>query len=255
MNKIIFFGLVSLSVLSISCKRPPSATPPNAQREEIEKFIVQEVDFKYFSSRAKLTYKDDKTDVTTGVIFRIKKDSIIWMTVSPGLNIEVMRCLIRPDSIFILDKINNKYSEYGLDYLKSTLNLDISFHNLQAMIVGNLPFDKSYNDKLTKDSTFYLLQQAPKNIHVDNTVRVATMKLEKLFITEKPSNNSLTIEYSSFAPLETYVFPFAQLITLNYKTDKVATSNTSITVIHNKVEISDKPLNFPFNVPRRYENR
>jgi hypothetical protein len=254
MNKIIFFGLVSLTVLSISCKRPPSGSPPNAQREEIEKFIVQEVDFKYFSSKAKLTYKDEKTDVTTGVIFRIKKDSIIWMTVSPGLNIEAMRCLIRPDSIFILDKINGKYSEFGLDYLKTTLNLDISFHNLQAMIVGNLPFDKSYSDKLTKDSTYYLLQQAPKNINVDNQVRIATMKLEKLFISEKPSNNSLTIEYSNFAPLETYVFPFAQLITLNYKSGKV-TNNTSITVIHNKVEISDKPLNFPFNVPRRYENR
>jgi hypothetical protein len=254
MNKIIFLGLVALSLLTLSCKRPPSANPPNAQREEIEKFIVQEVDFKYFSSKAKLNYKDEKNDVNTTVLFRIKKDSIIWMTVTPGLGIEAIRCLIRPDSIFIIDKLNNKYSEYGLEYLKSTLNIDISFHNLQAMIVGNLPFAKSYNDHLSKDSSFYLLQQKPKSMDVDNHVRVATMKLENLVITETATKNSLDIEYSNFAPLETYVFPYTQLININYKTDKLS-HTTSITVNHNKVEISDKPLNFPFNVPRRYENR
>jgi hypothetical protein len=254
MNKIIFFGLISFSLLTLSCKRHPSTTAPNAQREEIEKFIVQEVDFKYFSSKAKLNYKDDKNDVNTTVIFRIKKDSIIWMTVTPGLGIEAIRCLIRPDSIFIINKLNNKYSEYGQDYLKSALNIDLSFQNLQAMIVGNLPFAKSYNDKLTKDSTFYLLQQKAKTMSIDNHVRIASMKLETLLIAEIPSNNSLSIAYSNFAPLETYVFPFTQLININYKTDKLS-HTTTITVNHNKVEISNKPLNFPFNVPRRYENR
>jgi hypothetical protein len=254
MNKIIFFGLVTLSVLTLSCKRPPASNPPNAQREEIEKFIVQEVDFKYFSSRAKLNYKDDKNDVNTTVLFRIKKDSIIWMTVTPGLGIEALRCLIRPDSIFLIDKLNNKYSEYGLDYLKSSLNIDISFQNLQAMIVGNMPFTKSYNDKLGKDSSFYLLQQQSKNMEIDNHVRVATMKLEKLSITEAPSKNNLSIDYSNFGPLETYVFPFSQLININYKTDKLS-HTTTITVNHTKVELSDKALNFPFNVPKRYENK
>jgi hypothetical protein len=254
MNKIIFFGLVYLFLLTISCKRPPANNAPNAQREEIEKFIVQEVDFKYFSSRAKINFKDEKNDINTTVIFRIKKDSIIWLTVTPGLGIEAIRCLIRPDSIFIIDKLNNKYSEYGLDYLKSTLNIDVSFHNLQAMIVGNLPFAKSYSDKLTKDSTFYLLQQKAKNSSIDNHVRIVSMKLEKLLITETSTNNNLAIEYDNFAPLETYIFPYSNLINLNYTSDKV-TNKTSITVNHNKVEISDKALNFPFNVPRRYENR
>src|ERR1700746_3695342 len=102
MNKFFRLAAFFIFCLTLSCHRPKiKATPPDARREEIEKFIVKEIDFKYFSSKAKSNFKDEKENVNASVHIRMKKDSVIWMSITPGLGIEALRVLIRPDSVFM----------------------------------------------------------------------------------------------------------------------------------------------------------
>jgi hypothetical protein len=260
MNNKFFASLFFLIVcLTLSCHRPKIKSPaPDARREEIEKFIVKEISFKYLSSKAKINFKDDKQDVNATVNIRMRKDSVIWMSITPGLGIEALRILIRPDSIFFLDKIKNPnvYSAYGFDYLNKQFNIDLNFQNLQAMIVGNLPFPKSYEDMLAKNEETgeYVLEQKTPTLSVKNHVKMATMKQEKMEMNQSGTLNNLTIEYSNFAVLDTSLFPYGNRVLISISKNQVEKS-TTITVDHNKVEISDKALNFPFNVPKRYENR
>jgi hypothetical protein len=259
MNKL--FTLVAFVIIcfTFSCHRPKINVPaPNAAKEEIEKFIVKEINFRYFSSKAKINFKDEKQDINASVHIRIKKDSIIWLSITPGLGIEVLRVFIRPDSIFILNKIKdpNEYSAHGFEYLNKQFNIDLTFKNLQAMILGNLPIPKTYNDMLTKNEAAgeYMLQQKTKNMGVNNHVEMASMKLHKLEMNQSGTPNKLIIDYSNFAPLDTVSFPYGNLISIDI-TKNLITKNTTVTINHNKVDISDKELNFPFNVPKRYENR
>ncbi|MFL5730519.1 MAG: DUF4292 domain-containing protein [Cytophagaceae bacterium] len=260
MNNYFFtFLIFSVTCFICSCQKPKTTTPiPDARREEIEKFIVKEISFNYFSSKAKINFKDDKEDVNATVNIRMKKDSVIWMSVTPGLGIEALRILIRPDSIFMLDKIKNPnvYSAYGFNYLNEKFSIDLNFQNLQAMIVGNLPTPKSYNDLLTKNDADgeYILQQKTPTLNMKNHVKMATMKQEKLEMNQSGTENNLTIEYSGFAPLDTFSFAYANKVQVAIKKEATL-KNTSITIDHNKADISDKVLNFPFNVPKRYENR
>jgi hypothetical protein len=259
MNKFFAFFLFLLTSFTLSCHRPkPKSPAPDAKREEIEKFIVKEINFKYLSAKSKINFKDEKQDVNATVNVRIRKDSIIWMSITPGLGIEVLRVLIRPDSIFLLDKIKNPnvYSAYGFDYLNKQFNIDLSFHNLQAMIVGNLPFPKSFEDLLTKDEAAgeYVLQQKTPNLNVKNHVKMATMKQGRMEMNQSGTQNNLTIEYSGFAPLDSFLFAYGSRAVISISKNQVEKS-TTINIDHNKVEITDKALNFPFNVPKRYENR
>ncbi|HXA02753.1 MAG TPA: DUF4292 domain-containing protein [Cytophagaceae bacterium] len=259
MNKFFTLAAFFIICLTLSCHRPKLKVPaPSAGREEIEKFIVKEINFRYFSSKAKINFKDEKEDINASVHIRIKKDSIIWLSITPGLGIEALRVLIRPDSIFMLNKIKdpNAYSAYGFNFLNKQFNIDLTFQNLQAMILGNLPIPKSYDDMLTKNETSaeFILQQKTPGIGIKNHVEIATMKLRKLEMNQTGTQNKLNIEYFNFAPLDTVSFPYGNLISIDIYKNQVA-KNTTITISHNKTEISDKELNFPFNVPKRYEKR
>jgi hypothetical protein len=258
MNKFFAPAAFFIFCVTLSCHRPQTVSAPDARREEIEKFIVKEINFRYFSSKAKINFKDEKQDINASVHIRIKKDSIIWLSITPGLGIEALRVLIKPDSIFMLNKIKNPnaYSAYDFDYLSKQFNIDLTFQNLQGMILGNLPIPKSYNDLLSKNEAAgeFILQQKTQNMCINNHVEMSTMKLRKLEMNQPLTKNKLTIEYFNFTPLDTASFACGNQVLIDILKNQVA-KNTTITINHNKVEISDKELNFPFNVPKRYENR
>ncbi len=224
-----------------------------ANEEDIAKFNVQDVDFNYFSAKAKI----DVDGQNATVHIRMKKDSLIWLSIS-GFGIEVTRMLIRKDSIFIIDRLKkeNQYEELDINALNERFNLELGFKNMQAMILGNLPYAKSSRDKLTKSQTdFYLLQQSRGNLKVENHVKMTTMKVEKVVLLESATKASLSIEYNDFGPLDNYIFAYSSLINLVLKGPGDSEKKTNVKINYTKIELTDKELNFPFNVPRRLEDR
>ncbi|HAR20844.1 MAG TPA: DUF4292 domain-containing protein, partial [Cytophagales bacterium] len=49
---------------------------------------------------------DGTNQFSSPLTIRIRKDSVIWISVNPALGIEVVRALITKDSIFVIDKIH-----------------------------------------------------------------------------------------------------------------------------------------------------
>jgi hypothetical protein len=70
---------------------------------------------------------------------RMKKDSAIWISISPALGIEVFRILITPDSLKYLSKIpDNKFYYIGTSASLSELaKIDLDFDMLQDILIGN----------------------------------------------------------------------------------------------------------------------
>lgn len=70
---------------------------------------------------------------------RLKKDSVIWVSITPALGIEVFRVLITPDSVKYISKIpDNKYY-YSGDFtaIIDLMKVDIDFAMLQDLLIGN----------------------------------------------------------------------------------------------------------------------
>src|SRR5690606_14821280 len=95
-----------------SCKRQLLNQSKNLNNNET--FVVNEINFNYLSGKAKINYADKNTDVNAALNIRVKKDSVIWLSLTVALGIEASRCLITKDSLFMLDRINNHY--YAYDY-------------------------------------------------------------------------------------------------------------------------------------------
>jgi hypothetical protein len=75
------------------------------------------------------------------VNIRMKKDSIIWLSVT-GVGLEVARGIITPDSIVFMDKIHKDYFVFNYEQLSKQYNFDLNFALLQSVIIGNLPFER-----------------------------------------------------------------------------------------------------------------
>jgi|GEM_PF-1390429 len=256
MNKLFRLAIFCGCLFLFSCHRHilQNATI-FANDEDIEKFNVQDIDFKYINAKAKVDF-----DGQNGTIhMRMKKDSLIWISIG-GFGIEVTRILITPDSVKVINRLgknrNDQYKEYDINMLNEQFQFDVSFRNIQAIILGNLPYPKSNRDKLTKhQSEYYLLQQTRGNLKIENHVKMATMKLEKVLLDESQRKASLSIQYTDFGPLDNFIFAYSTLIKIDLKDAAKGEKHTTVNINYTKVELTDKELNFPFNVPKRLEDR
>ncbi|WP_028981195.1 DUF4292 domain-containing protein [Sporocytophaga myxococcoides] len=251
--KSLFF-LFSLTLIFSSCKK--NLTPTTATQEEIINLTVQEIDYNYFSAKAKVDFKDNEQDLHFTVNIRMKKDSIVWLSISPALGIEAARCLILKDSVYMIDRINNKYSSYDLSFLSHKFNVPMDLPTIQALLVGNMPFKRDHHDKIIKnaETSTCTVEQHKTNLIATNFISLVSMVLKKLELTEKVNHNHLIINYDNFAPINNYNFPNKISVNLNYKQGGTVLQ-TTIDADYTKVEFPEKELGFPFNVPRRFENR
>ena len=85
---------------------------------------VKQVDFDYFSGKAKINYKDSELDIKAKANVRMKKDSVIWIAFS-AVGIQGARCLINKDSVTIVNLFKKEYYVYEYDYLCKQFNIKI----------------------------------------------------------------------------------------------------------------------------------
>lgn len=255
MKNKVFFLLFIISSL-IACKKPPASSTSESKSLPLDTFTVKEIDFTYLSAKAKIKYKDSDNDIAATAHFRIKKDSLIWVSIVPALGIEASRCLITKDSIFMLDRINNDFHAYSFAQLEQRINIHLTYHILQSMLLGSLPFPKTSHDRLEKslNKEYFILKQKIDAMEVENFVKANSMKLEKFEITEPKTNKDLQVVYSNFLPLNNFYFPFNYHVSVTYMTNK-SLQHTSVSVEYAKVDLTGKELNFPFNIPNKYLNK
>lgn len=219
---------------------------------------VAAVDFRYLTAKSKISFKSEKQDIdNASVTIRIQQDSLIWVSVSK-LGIEAARVLITRDSIMILDKLNRAYAVADFATLSRQFSFSLSYPLLQALIVGNLPLPDriAQKSKSVDEANYLLLRQQEGPVLVENYVDETDRKLKKLVMTQQPANNILRVAYTDFTAINSFLFPFSSVLTLDYrsKTDGQL-SQTVLRSKYTKVELIDKNPGFPFTVPATYQRR
>ncbi|SEJ83075.1 protein of unknown function [Dyadobacter sp. SG02] len=216
---------------------------------------VNEVDFQYLTAKSKFSFKSAKQDFdNTNVNIRMKKDSIIWLSVT-GVGLEVARGIITRDSIVFMDKIHRDYFVFNYEQLSKQYNFDLNFDLLQSVIIGNMPFEMQEDGRFVKENDFYILKQAVDRLEVDNYIAEKNQKLSRLKATEVPTQNTFTLDYEDFRQVGQFLFPFTSLINLNVLSKEQQKRETTMRLKHSKVELVNQSPGFPFNVPSSYKRK
>lgn len=97
--------------------------------------------YQSFSAKIKVEYFNSKGKQPSFVAnVRMRKDSVIWISISNDLGIEGFRVLIHSDSIRIMDKLANTYQVKPLNSLQDIAQIPFSFTDIQELLVGNPVF-------------------------------------------------------------------------------------------------------------------
>ncbi|MEM9325764.1 MAG: DUF4292 domain-containing protein, partial [Bacteroidota bacterium] len=233
-------GVVLMLLFLASCKD----SLVNFNRD----LAVDYFSFEFMQARAKIRYADGKQSVNAVANIRIKKDSLIWMSVGK-VGIEGARLLINPDSVLIIDKLNRKYITYGFEELSQKFDFDIDYHLVESVVLGNLiyPYER---EKVEKTEGFLKYDQQLENFLFNNFIGTETKKLEKLQVEDVTTKNTISVNYSDFQEINQEVFPFSIDASINYV--EKSKKNIDITIGFSRAQIGSQPLSFPFRAPSKY---
>src|ERR1043165_2055158 len=102
---IIFFYACHTQKRTVETPAPVKLKGENVI-QLFDSVIAHQFDFTSLTAKAAVEIATDKETTSFDVNIRMKKDSAIWLSITPLLGIEVARVLVTRDSIRILDRIN-----------------------------------------------------------------------------------------------------------------------------------------------------
>ena len=205
------FSILFLSITLLSCKK--DFIPTESSRIEIDDFIVDEIDYKFLSTKSKFQYKNDNQLINATLNTRIEKDKKIWFSVRVALGIEAARGLVTKEEIIIIDRVNKQVIKSTPDIIESTFKIKLNFEQLEAILTGNLLYDISNDDNLVSEGNYFKIVQQTGSIQSQNLVNNKTYKVEKLILFDEITNYLLTVDYENFKPLGKILFPGRHLFT------------------------------------------
>ncbi len=243
MKRLLLYVLILLTGISACGKK-------NVVRNKklSDEFRVEELKFDYLTSRGKITYKDPTQEFTSPVDIRMKRDSVIWMSVKPMLGIEAARIMITKDSVLIIDRYNKNMMLFSFDSLSRKVNFPLDFKMVEAMMIGNLPISvENARAKIAIEPEYFKIKQKQGDFELVSLVSREHHKLQRIDVEQDNSHNELILKYEDFKVVQSQIVPFIGTAVLNYK-DKVTKTGNQIelNVFHNKIDLPKEPLTFPF---------
>ncbi len=243
----------------------PSASTKLKGEEVIQAFdsvIAHQFQFKYLTAKASVDYTDRTGDTRSfDINLRLKRDSAVWISITPLLGIEAARIMVTTDSVWMLDRVHKTVSRRNISYFEELLRTNVSFDMLQSVIVGNY-FQYLKNEKLKsiyEDEPYYILSSLNKrqvrraaeekdpnkpvvqDFWIDGNFRIAKSK-----ITDDKQNRFVEATYKDFVDVNGTLFPNNLVLTISGITPTIMKINYS------KVVQVDS-LQMPFSIPEKYE--
>lgn len=241
-NSSILF--LFLFIASCGWFRKAHKHKPEPLLTDYEKLIAdsillnQQLSFDWLSTKCKIKFsnKEDASSFTATI--RSRKDSIIWISISPLLGIEVARALLTIDSVYILDRMNNKRRVYGYTYLRNYTSIPVDYFSMQQVLCGApLYYEPSISRAIRQDTTLMLTSDNGKvrsSLYLNRNYSINKMIIESLKeqaiieimlqsyqkIADKPfanmrfiklndeMNTSMELEFSKTILNEAQKFPF-----------------------------------------------
>ena len=210
----------------------------------------QRIDFNTFSGKIKVNYEGkDGGDQATAYI-RIRKDSIIWISLTGALGIEGFRLIIDQDSFKLMNKLQKVVQYRSISYLQEITEVPFDFYSLQDVIIGNPVFIDSniVSYKATQNELLVLMVGSLfKNLLTleNHDFRIVHSKLDDL---DAMRNRTCDITYDNYENTGDFYFSTKRKITVAEK------SKLDIDVEF-KSYTFNKPQDYPFNIPKNYKRR
>jgi hypothetical protein len=221
-------------------------------RTALEGLDSNRIHFSTFSAKVKVNYEGAEgngSDFTAYI--HIKKDSMIWVSVSALLGIEAFRMLITPDSVIILDKLKKVVRIRRVDYLQQEIHMPVDFKALQDLLIGNPMYLDTGNVLFYKRELAGLSIMSIDSLFKNYTTLNATdhtLRHSKLDDTDPMRARSCDLTYGDYDLRDGMRFS-------TYRKISVAEKSKLDIELSFKQYNFNTPLSFTFSIPKNYKRK
>ena len=233
-SRIIYFFLV---ISLFSCNLFKKSNIENnllndsslLEKELIKQIKLKNISPEWTSLNSKIKVNKEGQEVTINAHIRIKRDSIIWISIKAPLGIEIFRTMITSDSIYYMNRMNKNYFIKHISHIREVVKADVSFIKLQEIIFASPNITVLNSDK----ENYEILK---------DIFRVYKMELQE------EGDKKVSIRYSDykvFSDLGGLYFP--EKIFIDVKSKEVFTAEINYTKIK-----FNKTTSISFKIPKSY---
>lgn len=276
MKKLIVGICVGIIILSSCAQKKPVATiKPRELKQITHKQLYDSVQQNYgnystFNARFSAQLVNPKPVQIKGTI-RVIKDSIIWVSITPALNIEAVRCVITPDSIKYINRIEKTYYEGGYELIQKLTGVPMNYKALQSILLNEMifyPFEQSIdsmqmfqtyqiskrkNDLVAQSYTFKERRSIgarradSSSVFQSMNIQIDCFRVSEFEIIDDAKNLKVKTKYSFFSLIDSIAFP--KFLTFEVKSHK---KRMEFILSFEKVEFNIEQ-SYPFNVNTKYK--
>ena len=244
MNKYIFILLLCFGFSSCSLLKNNNTLieKPSYETDNIENKITElniSPDWVSLNSKIKINKEGEKTEINS--IIRVKKDSVIWISLKAPLGIEILRTMITPDSIYFMSRIDKTYFVKPISHLKNVVKTDINYFQIQEILFSSPKILNSnivpYKSKIGK----YISKSEYATYIINNFFRIEKMELSDT------ENKKLTITFTNYSFFEDIKSYYPKNLNIEVSSEEKFTANIDFS----KIEFNKNSL-LSFKIPSSY---
>lgn len=264
-SKLLVLVVIMIGILYVpACKSWKKVPEEKGDVEEVKKLkaLVNEslsANFQYKWLSAKMMVEismNDKKNRFKGNL-RILKDSIVWISISPGFGFEVARVMVTKDSLKFINRLNQTYYLEEYSALKGLIGMEIPFRSFQNLLTGNMPpINSFYSWETDTTDKFHVVREKPlensdkvyeKPIKQEYHIDPKNFKLREIIVQQiKPQKRTIYFKYSHFQSNNQNLFPEQLTGLIKDKAER------NINISYKNVSTGE-PQNFPFSINPKYK--
>ncbi|HOS83360.1 MAG TPA: DUF4292 domain-containing protein [Bacteroidales bacterium] len=272
---VVSFFYFVLFLASCSQTKPVATLKPRelkqiTNQQLFDSIITNYGKYETFTAKFSAQLVNPKPIQIKGTI-RIQKDSIIWVSITPALNIEAVRCIITPDSIKYINRIDKSYYEGGYEIIQKIAGVPMNYKALQSVLLNEMifyPFEnvidtaqmfqtyqisKRKNDLVAQNYTFKERRSLGSRRTDSSTVfqsmniQFDCFRVSEFEIIDDAKNLKVQTKYSFFSIIDSIAFP--KILTFEVKSHK---KRMEFLLNFEKVEFNIEQT-YPFSVNTKYK--
>ena len=262
---ILILSVLTLIFVGTGCSSKKALTKTDLH-EFTASHLIKEVEnnaFDFDSFQSKISMKVETIDKSFSVKgqLRMQKDSIIWTSISMPLGMEVLRMMVTPDSVFMLNRNDKTYLCENISVFNDFSPMITTIDFIQAVLVGNdINLRESDNYKVSIDNGQYNLlisNELKKTIKQsddewkvmlkDIWIDPQLFKITKYYIKEySDSKRKIELQYFDFEEVNGKYIPTKISIDIH------GDLNLKAYITYSNIMVGDN-IEFIFNVPKKYD--
>ncbi len=217
--------LLTITLFAVSLAFSGCATDKTLHKNDVRDIsanrLIQEMEghnFVFDRFQARFNAKIETTDASFSLKgqIRMENDSIIWLSVSLPIGVEIVRALITNDSVFIINRTDKTYIKESIGNFKMIPPQIAEIGFIQSLLVGNDNTLKKYKKHKVEiiDGNYNLLTYNKiENNNLNTTVKTIsvnpeTFKINKITIFESFEKlRKVEVGYDKFELVDGKMFP------------------------------------------------